>query len=53
MLPQNRMYGGGNWGQIGACSAMAAGVFMDDEAAFNEAMNCLKLARRRNVTWAL
>jgi fibronectin type 3 domain-containing protein len=42
ILPQNRMYGGGNWGQIGACSAMAAGVFMDDEAVFNEAMNCFK-----------
>lgn len=42
LLPQNRMYGGGNWGQIGACSAMAAGVFMDDEAVFNEALNCLK-----------
>jgi hypothetical protein len=42
ILPQNRMYGGGNWGQIGACSAMAAGVFMDDEAVFNEALNCFK-----------
>jgi len=42
LLPQNRMYGGGNWGQIGACSAMAAGVFMDDEAVFNEALNCFK-----------
>jgi fibronectin type 3 domain-containing protein len=42
ILPQNRMYGGGNWGQIGACSAMAAGVFLDDELVFNEAMNCLK-----------
>jgi hypothetical protein len=42
LLPQNRMYGGGNWGQIGACSAMAAGVFMDDEAVFNEALNCIK-----------
>ena len=42
ILPQNRMYGGGNWGQIGACSAMAAGVFMDDEAVFSEALNCLK-----------
>ena len=42
LLPQNRMYGGGNWGQIGACSAMAAGVFMDDQAVFNEALNCFK-----------
>lgn len=42
ILPQNRMYGGGNWGQIGACSAMAAGVFMEDEAVFNEALNSLK-----------
>src|ERR1017187_5135213 len=42
ILPQSRMYGGGNWGQIGACSAMAAGVFMDDEAVFNEALNCFK-----------
>lgn len=42
LLPQNRMYGGGNWGQIGACSALAAGVFMDDEAVFNEALNCIK-----------
>lgn len=42
LLPQNRMYGGGNWGQSGACSAMAAGVFMDDEAVFNEALNAIK-----------
>jgi hypothetical protein len=42
ILPQNRMYGGGNWGQCGAASAMAAGVFLNDEAVFNEAMNCLK-----------
>jgi fibronectin type 3 domain-containing protein len=42
ILPVNRMYGGGNWGQCGAASAMAAGVFLDDEAVFNEAMNCIK-----------
>jgi hypothetical protein len=42
ILPQNRMYGGGNWGQCGAASAMAAGVFMEDQAVFNEAMNCIK-----------
>jgi fibronectin type 3 domain-containing protein len=42
ILPQNRMYGGGNWGQCGAASAMAAGVFLDDEAVFNEAVNGLK-----------
>jgi fibronectin type 3 domain-containing protein len=42
ILPVNRMYGGGNWGQIGACSAMAAGVFLDDEPVFNEALNCFK-----------
>ncbi|HEU5396942.1 MAG TPA: hypothetical protein VFV81_07235, partial [Verrucomicrobiae bacterium] len=42
ILPQNRMYGGGNWGQCGAASAMAAGVFMEDQAVFNEAMNSLK-----------
>jgi hypothetical protein len=42
ILPQNRMYGGGNWGQCGAASAMAAGVFMEDPAVFNEAMNCIK-----------
>jgi fibronectin type 3 domain-containing protein len=42
ILPQNRMYGGGNWGQCGAASAMAAGVFLDDEGVFNEAMNAMK-----------
>jgi hypothetical protein len=42
ILPQNRMYGGGNWGQCGAASAMAAGVFLEDQAVFDEAMNCIK-----------
>lgn len=42
ILPQNRMYGGGNWGQIGGISAMGAGVFLDDEAVFNESLNCIK-----------
>jgi hypothetical protein len=42
ILPVNRMYGGGNWGQIGGISAMAAGVFLEDEAVFNEAINCIK-----------
>ena len=42
IVPQNRMYGGGNWGQCGAASAMAAGVFLEDPALFNEAMNCIK-----------
>ena len=45
ILPQNRMYGGGNWGQCGAASAMAAGVFMEDEAVFNEALNCFQIWR--------
>ncbi|HEX9045956.1 MAG TPA: alginate lyase family protein, partial [Verrucomicrobiae bacterium] len=42
ILPVNRMSGGGNWGQIGAISALAAGVFLDDEAVFNEALSCIK-----------
>ncbi|MGH7953706.1 MAG: alginate lyase family protein, partial [Limisphaerales bacterium] len=42
ILPVNRMYGGGNWGQCGAASAMAAGVFLNDEAVFNEALNAIK-----------
>ena len=42
IVPQNRMYGGGNWGQCGAASAMAAGVFLEDQALFNEAMNGIK-----------
>jgi hypothetical protein len=42
LLPQNRMYGGGNWGNCGAISEMAAGIFLDDEALFNEAVNTLK-----------
>lgn len=42
ILPVNRMYGGGNWGQIGAISAMGAGVFLEDEAVFNEALNCIR-----------
>jgi fibronectin type 3 domain-containing protein/regulation of enolase protein 1 (concanavalin A-like superfamily) len=42
LVPINRMYGGGNWGQIGAVGVMAAGVFLDDHALFNEAVNSLK-----------
>jgi hypothetical protein len=42
LLPQNKMYGGGNWGIIGDISQMAAGEFMEDEAEFNEAINALK-----------
>jgi fibronectin type 3 domain-containing protein len=42
LLPLNRMYGGGNWGIIGAISQMAAGVFLEDEAEFNDAVNALK-----------
>lgn len=42
LLPQNKMYGGGNWGIIGAISQMAAGVFMEDEAEFNDSLNALK-----------
>jgi len=42
LLPHNRMYGGGNWGNIGAISQMAAGVFMEDEAEFNDAVNAIK-----------
>lgn len=42
LLPQNKMYGGGNWGNIGAISQMAAGVFMEDEAEFNDAVNAMK-----------
>jgi fibronectin type 3 domain-containing protein len=42
IVPQNRMYGGGNWGQCGAASAMAAGVFLEDPVLFNEAMNSIK-----------
>lgn len=41
ILPQNVMYGGGNWGQCGAGSAMAAGVFMEDQTVFNNAMNSI------------
>ena len=36
------MYGGGNWGQIGGISAIAAGVFLEDEAVFNEVLNCIR-----------
>ena len=42
LLPQNRMYGGGNWGNIGAISQLAAGVFMEDEGEFNDALNAMK-----------
>ncbi len=42
LLPLNRMSGGGNWGIIGAISAMSAGIFLDDEDVFNEAVNVLK-----------
>jgi fibronectin type 3 domain-containing protein len=42
LLPQNKMYGGGNWGIIGAISQMAAGLFMEDEAEFNDAVNAMK-----------
>lgn len=42
LLPLNRMYGGGNWGNIGAISQMAAGVFLEDEAEFNDAINAMK-----------
>ncbi len=41
ILPQNQMYGGGNWGQCGAASEMAAGVFMEDQAVFNDGMNSI------------
>lgn len=41
ILPQNQMYGGGNWGQCGAASEMAAGVFMEDQTIFNNGMNSI------------
>lgn len=41
IVPQNEMYGAGNWGQCGASSEMAAGVFMEDQTIFNNAMNSI------------
>jgi autotransporter-associated beta strand protein len=42
LVPLNRMSGGGNWGNIGAISLMSAGVFLEDELFFNEAVNVLR-----------
>lgn len=42
IYPVTRQYGGGNWGTAAVATNMAIGVFLDDQAIFDEAVNAFK-----------